>query len=1102
MKVPIHEIDPLPTVEKGKSDWRVYKSFRLHNGVTCTVVNDKESKTTAVACAVHVGAAADPREMSGLAHFCEHMCFLGSEKYPGENDYKRYLSAHGGRSNASTSLHLTTYKFDVLAPYAEKALDIFSNFFIAPLFTLSGTSREVQAVDSENSKNLTSDARRRLQVVKDIADQSHYYSKFTTGNASTLPAETEETERVRSALLAFHIFHYQPQNITVVIVGPQSLEQLEKWIIPRFGEIPSKQLDNPNGEVEMLITNSAKDMPEFSYGNPVPTYSPAFTPRLQNYQWPILITLKPLRSMRKLTLNFPLPPTRHLLRKNPTHVLSHLLGHEGPGSPFSVLQTAGMLSALSAGCRISGPDQTVFQVDLSLTELGEKEWKQVVALILEHCRLIRKEKDLQRFWNEKRTLAQMQFHHASPRQAYVFAPMLAQSIVSCGTKLSLSSDWILEEEIPDIEQFVSCLAAENCFLERCSEVAWNEMKAESEFDAGFGKKKERWYGIDYYLINVRDFSNWERMDKTDLLDPTTLHLPTPNRFIPRSLELVEEVPIEAREKPRICKEIDPPKLILNNHLGRLWHRLDDRYALPKSHISFLIRNPAVHHRLTEGGWEFDPEISVHSSMLTAVFSQALAQETYDAELAGLHWNLSSSTAGICLTCFGYSDRLSDLAIQLLQDFFAGDFIQDSYSRSIKDHTIRSLRTYLSSGRADSHAAYYQNLLFSPKQSEVAVSLELAKVSTLESIKAHHRRVFESKEIEIDCLYTGNVSEQHARNFFLKTNKLFSGLENAMHSRRPRAFLTGPEVKRLNCGQDFELHFGSENKEEENGAVLMTFQSMIPGFCGKKLSGIESLNSSASIRLLCHMLREPLFNSLRTKQQLGYVVSSYYDSRFCLLNDAVTTIDLISVVVLTRKVAPAEAVVLIDEFLREFKETLLSMPESEIETHAKALSEKLMKPIQQLSTEATKHFDKIRRFGPSIIRDDGDSSDLPWKSAEELAAAIRSVRREDLLKTWDCVVIGPQRARVASMVYGSTFLLDKKTARQRATSNTSVLVNDTKEVAKARGKLKVYDKSMRRFSSFSRILSSSTGRFGLAVAGLGIIGFSMLATTKKRAKTNR
>ena len=66
-------IKPLPTPIKGWSDWREYRAFELENGVTCLVINDKESKTTAMSCCVNVGAAADPRSLSGLAHFCEHM---------------------------------------------------------------------------------------------------------------------------------------------------------------------------------------------------------------------------------------------------------------------------------------------------------------------------------------------------------------------------------------------------------------------------------------------------------------------------------------------------------------------------------------------------------------------------------------------------------------------------------------------------------------------------------------------------------------------------------------------------------------------------------------------------------------------------------------------------------------------------------------------------------------------------------------------------------------------------------------------------------------------------------------------------------------------
>lgn len=42
--------------------------------------------------------------MQGLSHYLEHMLFMGSGKYPDENEYDAYLSKHGGSSNAFTEL--------------------------------------------------------------------------------------------------------------------------------------------------------------------------------------------------------------------------------------------------------------------------------------------------------------------------------------------------------------------------------------------------------------------------------------------------------------------------------------------------------------------------------------------------------------------------------------------------------------------------------------------------------------------------------------------------------------------------------------------------------------------------------------------------------------------------------------------------------------------------------------------------------------------------------------------------------------------------------------------------------------------------------------
>jgi secreted Zn-dependent insulinase-like peptidase len=70
-----------------------------------------------------VGSFADPDGYQGLAHFLEHMLFLGTEKYPDEKEYQAYISRHGGDTNAWTSMENTQYYFSVTADHLEGALD-------------------------------------------------------------------------------------------------------------------------------------------------------------------------------------------------------------------------------------------------------------------------------------------------------------------------------------------------------------------------------------------------------------------------------------------------------------------------------------------------------------------------------------------------------------------------------------------------------------------------------------------------------------------------------------------------------------------------------------------------------------------------------------------------------------------------------------------------------------------------------------------------------------------------------------------------------------------------------------------------------------------
>lgn len=949
----------------------------------------------------------------------------------------------------------------------------------------------------------------------------HYYTKFSTGNIKTLPTEEpDDLERVRAALLAFHRYHYRPENLTVVVAGPQSLDELQEWVIPRFGPMQAKTFPAGDSmtEAEILVAKAAKDAPAYHFRAPVQDYRPAFRPELQNGGWPTVLTVKPVRSMRRIVLMWPLPSVFKIPDQSPVSMLSYLLGHEGPNSSFAILQNAGLLSSLSAGPRVNAPDFSLFQIDIGLTELGETKWKEVTDVIFQHCCLIAdvakngdQNNELRRIWGERVALNRIFFDQTSPGSVYTLAPSLSNSIVAYGTENSIAAGNMLNEaeDTFDVEMFASfasMLIPSNCLIERCGEVPWTEL--EENYDKeNSTRKKEMWYDIDYFVTSVGDSDKrrWKGIDIPFFDCRGQLALPRENRYIPRSLELCSDLPDEAKQGPHIEKEIDPPKLLVNNGMiGRLWHRLDDRYALPKSSLSFLIRSAAVDSVKVNESWIYDATASVHSTLLSGIFSSAMAQDTYDADLAGLSWSLSLSSAGIHMSCNGFSDRLPDLSLFILRSFLSKDFIKESYFLSAKDRVLRSLRTYFESRRADSHSIYYRDFILAANDEGIERAIEAAEAATLDSTLAHHGILLNNEESLVDCLFTGNVSESEAMFFFKSATEELS-LKSKITSdpKRLDFWIPGSCERRLQ--KDIELHFASKNSQEENGSVVVTYQSSIPGFSGENLSCVESLRSSASLRLISHLLREPLFDELRTKQTLGYIVSSYYDMGYSSAPPTTgpfdpwsVPVDLLVISVLSRKADPPEVLRRIDEFLFNFRETLVKMPDSEIADHASALSTKILKPIQKLRDEASHHFSKIRYHGPQVVR---KSLEMPWNNSKIVAATIRSLTRKDLIEAWDRMILPRNRKRVTACVYGTTFPLQSHNI-PKSSSSQIVVVDSLSELIELRKRLPVYDNKIPTKSKQRMMLPFPPRKLGAAAlvgVGFAAVGWMVMSRSKKSSR---
>lgn len=226
MKLPINET-------------RKFNTGQLNNGIKYTIISDEYAEKATIAIAVKAGSYFDPSGYDGLAHFLEHMLFLGSTKYPQENYFDDKIKSYGGISNAFTTLYETVYYCNVNDEHLEEIIDIFSQFFISPKFDKDSVSREINAVNSEHNKNMNNDIWIRKQIIKNVSKNMSPINRFSTGNLDTL-----QKDDIREKMIEFYKKYYTSNNITITISSTKNNIDVENIIKDHFNNVAKKYNDN------------------------------------------------------------------------------------------------------------------------------------------------------------------------------------------------------------------------------------------------------------------------------------------------------------------------------------------------------------------------------------------------------------------------------------------------------------------------------------------------------------------------------------------------------------------------------------------------------------------------------------------------------------------------------------------------------------------------------------------------------------------------------------------------------------------------------------------------------------------------------------------
>jgi insulysin len=885
------------------------------------------------------------------------MLFLGTKKYPEENAYLTYLNSHGGTYNGYTMSESTNYMFEIAADHLDGALDLFSQFFIEPSFTESGTSREVEAVNSEHSKNLQSDIWRIQRLNEVLASNEHPMSKFGTGTAQTLQSHAD----LRDQVVSFWKKNYSSNIMKLAVLGKESLDDLERSVREKFSAIE-------NRHIEQAVWN----------GKPYGKGSLATR-----------ISAVPVAEMRRLSLAWPTKALRTFFRSKPESYLSHLVGHEGEGSILSVLKKLGWAEALVAGGR-NQADHSLFQVSIELSREGLDHINEIVDIIYAYLALIKDHGVSQELAQELTVLGDLAFRFKDKEDPFTFVSSLASNMQIYPPEYVLNGSRISDQYNPElIQEVLAELNPENMLIGVYSP---SFKKADSETPSEFTPNLiEEHYGIEYRIdkLSGTQLERWQKILKSQVSDLHSqfigLEVPKPNPFMPDDLTLAT---------PPIDKDAAAaPEILIDTPTVRFWHKQDQTFKRPRAMLMLEFRSPVAY---------YSPMAVVKTKMFIDYLVDELNEFGYDAQIAGLKYSVTTSMEGFSISISGYNCKQNVLLEQLLKRFKTLQIQEDRFELL----RMRNLKSYqnIDFGAAYSLANYQLSLYMEqPRWYYRQYMTELAKLAP-SCVQSWIPQLLNSLYVEIFAI--GNIDANQAKKIADLVQSTFE----------PKPLLAG-QFAQLRCVQldpsvQHWIQYTATNPEEVNSAVINSYQI-----------GPTTPRTGAVLELLNQIVMPLAFDTLRTKEQLGYIVAT--SSRSTL------GVDSWLVIVQSAKADPVHLDQRIEAWIATVAEHLTSLPAEEFEQNRMALIMQKREKHTSLRKEASYYWDAISA-----------PCSYDFELREKEAQVLEKITPQEIVDWWNTYHApnAPKRSKISAQTWPASKTPSVPENIESTTTTTTTPIN--------------------------------------------------------------
>ncbi len=560
------------------ADTREYKAITLENGITVMLVSDSTLDKSAASLSVGVGLMHDPMTQQGMAHYLEHMLFLGTERFPDPEGYNNFMTQNGGSSNAYTWMDITNYMFEINNEAFDEALDRFSDFFKSPKLYPEYTDKEKNAVNAEWSMRREMDFFGMFKLNRSMMG-NHPANRFLIGNLETLG--DKEGSKLHTETVEFYKKYYSANIMKVAMISNLPIKQMEQLAQKHFSNINNKKIEKPVVDATIDFSQLGKKR----------------------------IHYVPNNDIKQLQLDFTIDNNLAKFEAKPNRFVSYLLGSEMPGTPAYVLKKDGLIASLNVGAT---PDMYgnygQFLVDIELTDKGMTQREAITRVVMNYIDKIRKEGVDEKYFKEIKTSLNNRFRFLEKGDSFNYVSSLADEMQSYPAHQVISAPYEYSKfDSKAIHNVLKQLTPERLRV-------WYISKQEP------ADKTMHFYDGKYSIVDIskEEVASWSK--------PTSyaLTLPKVNQLLPENFDL----------KTQDVADIQKPTLVHDKNGIRVWQYPSQQFAnQPKGLLKVYINNPAKEQSL---------EAQVLLSLWSDLYNLKQSALATEASIAGMNLSVSPS----------------------------------------------------------------------------------------------------------------------------------------------------------------------------------------------------------------------------------------------------------------------------------------------------------------------------------------------------------------------------------------------------------------------------------------------------------------------------